>query len=140
MGYDVRRLGRFPSVVRWQLCRGISGNFRVEWLAILLWNQWQLLRGMAGNFAVEWLATFAWNTHLLEAMEAETQGPLTPCRAVRHPGDEASAHQKHGAEHCARGAERAGTAKYQMKREITEKKRVLSMVEGAGARVRALCS
>ena len=77
---------------------------------------------------------------LLEAMEAETQGPLTPCRAVRHPGDEASAHQKHGAEHCARGAERAGTAKYQMKREITEKKRVLSMVEGAGARVRALCS
>ena len=25
----------------WQLCRGISGSFRVEWVAGFVWNQWQ---------------------------------------------------------------------------------------------------
>ena len=31
---------------RWQLCRGIGGNFVAEWVAALLWNQWQVRRGI----------------------------------------------------------------------------------------------
>ena len=56
---------------------------------------------------------------LLEAMEAETQGPPNTCRAVRHPGDEASPNQKKCTEHLARGAEREGTVKHQMEMHIT---------------------
>src|SRR5712691_10571784 len=75
---------------------------------------------------------------LLEAMEAETQGPPHTCRAVRHPGDEASPIQKQCPENFARGAAREGTVKHQMELQITEKKWVWSMVEASGARVRAL--
>src|SRR5215475_6875562 len=31
---------------QWQLCYGISGNFRVEQVAALAWNRWQLWRGI----------------------------------------------------------------------------------------------
>ncbi|MBE02554.1 MAG: hypothetical protein CL958_05610, partial [Euryarchaeota archaeon] len=31
---------------RWQLCRGISGSFRVEWVAGFVWNQWQPWSGI----------------------------------------------------------------------------------------------
>jgi hypothetical protein len=47
---------------RWQLCRGISGSFRLELVAGLLWNQWQLSCGTGGSFAVESVATLPWNT------------------------------------------------------------------------------
>jgi hypothetical protein len=39
---------------QWQLCCGISGNFRVESAATFAWNQWQLCRGISGNFRVEY--------------------------------------------------------------------------------------
>src|SRR5207245_10998961 len=45
----------------WQLCRGISGSFRLESVAGLLWNQWQLSCGTGGSFAVESVAGFTWN-------------------------------------------------------------------------------
>jgi len=38
----------------WQLCRGISGSFRVERVAALPWNQWQGSPGISGSFAVEY--------------------------------------------------------------------------------------
>ncbi len=61
MGYALRRSRLL--VWSWQLCRGMSGNFRVEPVAILPWNQWQFLHGISGNFQMESVATFAWNTH-----------------------------------------------------------------------------
>src|SRR5947209_8534397 len=45
----------------WQPCRGISGSFRLESVAGLLWNQWQLSCGTGGNFTVEAVAGFTWN-------------------------------------------------------------------------------
>jgi len=30
----------------WQLCRGISGSIRVEWVAGFVWNQWQAWPGI----------------------------------------------------------------------------------------------
>src|SRR5262245_2832910 len=45
----------------WQLYRGISGSFRLESVAGLLWNQWQLSCGTGGSFAVESVAGFTWN-------------------------------------------------------------------------------
>ena len=44
----VGRLENAPSdkLPGWQLCSGISGSFRLEWVAGLLWNQWQLWRGI----------------------------------------------------------------------------------------------
>src|SRR6266699_2358041 len=60
MGYALRRSRLL--VWSWQLCRGMSGNFRVEPVAILPWNQWQFLHGISGNFQMESVATFAWNT------------------------------------------------------------------------------
>jgi len=37
----------FPAPLsEWQLCPGISGSFRLEWVAGLLWNQWQIWRGI----------------------------------------------------------------------------------------------
>src|SRR2546430_4377547 len=63
MGYALRRSRLL--VWSWQLCRGMSGNFRVEPVAILPWNQWQFLHGISGNFQMESVATFAWNTHMI---------------------------------------------------------------------------
>jgi hypothetical protein len=34
------------SLPGWQLCRGISGSFRVEWVAGFVWNQWQPWSGI----------------------------------------------------------------------------------------------
>ncbi|MET4028476.1 hypothetical protein ABIE59_004027, partial [Marinobacter sp. MBR-99] len=31
--------GGSGSLPGWQLCRGISGSFRVEWVAGFVWNQ-----------------------------------------------------------------------------------------------------
>ncbi len=45
----------------WQLCRGISGSFRLESVAGLRWNQWQLSCGTGGSVAVESVAGFTWN-------------------------------------------------------------------------------
>src|SRR2546423_10878203 len=64
MGYALRRSRLL--VWSWQLCRGMSGNFRVEPVAILPWNQWQFLHGISGNFQMESVATFAWNTQPLK--------------------------------------------------------------------------
>src|SRR5438445_881533 len=64
MGYALRRSRLL--VWSWQLCRGMSGNFRVEPVAILPWNQWQFLHGISGNFQMESVATFAWNTQALD--------------------------------------------------------------------------
>src|SRR5215467_8072360 len=57
----VRHRLRGPPRVGWQHSRGISGSFRLEWVAGLLWNQWQLWRGTGGSFAVESVAGFTWN-------------------------------------------------------------------------------
>ncbi len=35
--------GQLPG---WQLCRGISGSFRAEWVAGFVWNQWQAWSGI----------------------------------------------------------------------------------------------
>jgi hypothetical protein len=72
-------------------------------------------------------------------METETSGPAHARRAGRHPGEQARATQEQGTEPCARGAEREGTIEPQREGPRTEKTWVLSLVEGAGARVRALC-
>ncbi|MFC4260028.1 hypothetical protein ACFOZ5_13425, partial [Marinobacter lacisalsi] len=34
----------------WQLCRGISGSFRVEWVAGFVWNQWQPWPGIRTDY------------------------------------------------------------------------------------------
>src|SRR5215510_5608730 len=39
---------------QWQLCYGISGNFRVESVAALAWNRWQASPGIGGSFGVEY--------------------------------------------------------------------------------------
>jgi len=39
-------MGKSGSLPRWQLCRGISGSFRVEWVAGFVWNQWQPWSGI----------------------------------------------------------------------------------------------
>src|SRR5262244_635728 len=77
MGYALRRYRLL--VWSWQLCRGISGNFRVEPVAILPWNQWQFLHGISGNFQMESVATFAWNTHC-PASPAKTARPSSAQR------------------------------------------------------------
>src|SRR5262249_54372808 len=41
---------------QWQLCYGISGNFRVEQVAALGWNRWQDSPGIGGSFGVEYAA------------------------------------------------------------------------------------
>ncbi|MEO9589280.1 SDR family oxidoreductase, partial [Marinobacter sp.] len=38
--------GASGSLLGWQLCRGISGSFRVEWVADFVWNQWQPWSGI----------------------------------------------------------------------------------------------
>ena len=43
-------MGKSGSLPRWQLCRGISGSFRVEWVAGFVWNQWQLWSGIRTLF------------------------------------------------------------------------------------------
>jgi hypothetical protein len=47
--------------VGWQASRGISGSFRLESVAALLWNQWQPSYGINGRLPVESVATFVWN-------------------------------------------------------------------------------
>jgi hypothetical protein len=44
---------------QWQLSRGIGGSFRVESVATFAWNRWQLSRGIGGNFAVEYACHWA---------------------------------------------------------------------------------
>jgi len=40
------RWGESGNLPGWQLCRGISGSFRVEWVAGFVWNQWQPWSGI----------------------------------------------------------------------------------------------
>jgi hypothetical protein len=65
MGYALRRTrlrgGNFAvesvATLPWndrQLCNGISGNFGAESMATLPWNQWQLWCGIDGNFRAEY--------------------------------------------------------------------------------------
>src|SRR5215813_10637377 len=53
---------------QWQLCYGISGNFRVEQVAALAWNRWQASPGIGGSFGVEY------------ALDAETASDRPPLR------------------------------------------------------------
>src|SRR5438046_8507182 len=46
---------------QWQLCYGISGNFRVEQVAALAWNRWQASPGIGGSFRVEYAASSSLN-------------------------------------------------------------------------------
>ncbi|ABC32292.1 hypothetical protein HCH_05634 [Hahella chejuensis KCTC 2396] len=39
-------MGNSGSVPGWQLYRGISGSFAVEWVAGFVWNQWQPWSGI----------------------------------------------------------------------------------------------
>jgi D-tyrosyl-tRNA(Tyr) deacylase len=39
-------MGESGSLPGWQLCRGISGSFCVEWVAGFVWNQWQPWSGI----------------------------------------------------------------------------------------------
>jgi len=41
--------GASGSLPGWQLCRGISGSFRVEWVAGFVWNQWQPWSGIRNH-------------------------------------------------------------------------------------------
>src|SRR5215468_12212449 len=82
-GFARHRL-RAPPRVGWQLCRGISGSFRLEWVAGLLWNQWQLWRGTGGSFAAESVAGFTWNRwQLWRGIRTAT---TRPCPMVRETG------------------------------------------------------
>src|SRR4030095_15258537 len=97
----------FPSVARgaatpagvaafpWnrrQLCRGISGSFRLESVASLLWNQWQLLCGTGGRFAVEsvarlprsWGPACPWNTQVMLAIRIHA---TVSQKQTRYQGD-----------------------------------------------------
>ena len=72
MGYALRRLWLPQRVAswlwnRWQLWRGMRGNFAMESVASLAWNRWQLSYGTGGNFRAEYAAlrafaifTFTW--------------------------------------------------------------------------------
>ncbi|ABM20260.1 hypothetical protein Maqu_3186 [Marinobacter nauticus VT8] len=42
-------MGKSGSLPGWQLCRGISGSFRVEWVAGFVWNQWQPWSGIRND-------------------------------------------------------------------------------------------
>ncbi|MCL1479556.1 MAG: hypothetical protein MH219_19525 [Marinobacter sp.] len=44
------RWGESGSLPGWQLCRGISGSFRVEWVAGFDWNQWQPWSGIRNSY------------------------------------------------------------------------------------------
>ena len=35
-----------PLLQGWQLCSGMGGSFRLEWVAGLLWNRWQVSPGI----------------------------------------------------------------------------------------------
>src|SRR2546429_5903526 len=54
---------------QWQLCYGISGNFRVEQVAALAWNRWQDSPGISGSFGVEYA-------------EGDAASPVKPDRDV----------------------------------------------------------
>jgi hypothetical protein len=45
------RWGESGNLPGWQLCRGISGSFRVEWVAGFVWNQWQPWSGIRRKMA-----------------------------------------------------------------------------------------
>ena len=92
MGYALRRSRLL--VWSWQLCRGMSGNFRVEPVAILPWNQWQFLHGISGNFQMESVATFAWNTHTPTA--AVVFALFAPVMLVQFVVDNRTSLQGHG--------------------------------------------
>tara|TARA_R100000306_G_scaffold3267_1_gene6028 strand:+ start:701 stop:964 length:264 start_codon:yes stop_codon:yes gene_type:complete len=50
-------MGKSGSLPGWQLCRGISGSFRVEWVAGFVWNQWQPWSGIRTHEGFLYLAT-----------------------------------------------------------------------------------
>src|SRR5438445_9818529 len=66
----------------WQLCRGISGSFRLESVAGLLWNQWPLSCGTGGSFAVESVAGFTWNRWQLGRGIRNREGDLAEVLGV----------------------------------------------------------
>tara|TARA_R110001606_G_scaffold38136_5_gene106885 strand:+ start:1851 stop:2114 length:264 start_codon:yes stop_codon:yes gene_type:complete len=51
-------MGESGSLPGWQLCRGISGSFRVEWVAGFVWNQWQPWSGIRNHFSMPKLNGF----------------------------------------------------------------------------------
>jgi hypothetical protein len=56
---------------QWQLSRGIGGSFRVESVATFAWNRWQLSRGIGGNFAVEYaLLLCGWTRQAADILPA----------------------------------------------------------------------
>src|SRR3982751_4245309 len=76
MGYALRRIrlrgGNFRlesvATLPWnerQLCDGISGNFAVESMATFVRNQWQLWCGIGGNFRAEYADYPTEQDHLL---------------------------------------------------------------------------
>ena len=59
---ELSRVGRLQNTLSanlpgWQLCPGISGSFRLEWVAALLWNQWQAWRGIRTPGGESWSRT-----------------------------------------------------------------------------------
>ena len=59
------------EMIRW------GGNFRVESVATFAWNQWQLSRGISGNFAVEYADNPIYWYHVLLEL---TEGQLHKCQ------------------------------------------------------------
>jgi hypothetical protein len=53
---------------QWQLCHGMSGNFRVELVAALAWHRWQASRGISGSFGVEYAARGDFRQETMEAI------------------------------------------------------------------------
>jgi hypothetical protein len=60
----------------------MGGNFGVESVAVLPWNQWQLSRGISGKFTVEWVATFAWNTQRAASFDDVHAGRIGQAKQV----------------------------------------------------------
>src|SRR5204863_9792198 len=79
---------------QWQLCYGISGNFRVEQVAALAWNRWQASPGIGGSFRVEYAggqktrnSRCPWRPregarNVCNTAIRRARSPLRPCESV----------------------------------------------------------
>ena len=96
---ELSRVSRLQNALQaylpgWQLCPGISGSFRLEWVAALRWNQWQAWRGIRINLLEQLLRLVPWqeavaraSAELLEADWAERymRGEYLPGDAALWP-------------------------------------------------------
>src|SRR5690554_4034903 len=78
-------MGRSGSLPGWQLCRGISGSFRVEWVAGFVWNQWQPWSGIRINALIHNDPVFSEQSFIRE--QPDCPDALLRCELVTQSDD-----------------------------------------------------